>query len=143
MTVVNERVMAYCKVCKAVTDHSVVEIKGRTTKTPKRVVCVACQDTHPFRARAPRSRKKATADPPLHLSYDRLMEGRDLSRATRYEMSIQFGARDLIAHDSFGVGLVTRVLADRKIEVRFPTDTRMLVHDRSEARSSDRPRVGR
>lgn len=129
MIAVNDRVVAYCKVCKAVADHLVVD-KGRRTKTPKRVSCVECRDTHPFRPSEPKSRKKTTAEPPLHLSYDRLIEGRDLSKTTRYEMSRQFGARDLIAHDSFGVGLVTRVLADRKIEVRFPMGTKMLVHDR-------------
>jgi hypothetical protein len=143
MTALNDRVMAYCKVCKAVTDHSVAEVKGRIKKTPKRVACVACRDTHPFRASAPGSRKKATPDLPLHLSYDRLMEGRDLSKTTRYEMSRQFDARDLIAHDSFGVGLVVRVLADRKIEVRFPMGTKMLVHDRSDARSANFPRAER
>lgn len=128
-----DNVSAYCKNCKKVIEHVVREMKG--TK-PKRVQCHTCDDTHPFRADKPTPRKrgasvaKAKGSSPVDMSYASLTENRDLSHAKSYLMTLPFAVSDLINHSKFGIGLVTRVLVDRKIEVLFPDDTRMLVHDR-------------
>jgi len=125
-----EIVSAYCKVCKAVVEHGVVTVKG---KKPQRVQCRTCEDAHPFRASKPAPRKKAVGKSKAlsaELGYEALMQGRDVSQAAKYALTREFADRDLIDHDSFGLGMVTRVLADRKIEVIFPAGTRLLVHNR-------------
>jgi hypothetical protein len=126
-----EVVTAYCKVCKAVIEHTVVAIKG---KKPQRVQCKTCEDTHPFRANKPAPRKKASAKAKALAAaednYESLMQGRDASKAVKYSMAQEFADRDLIDHGSFGLGLVTRMLPDRKIEVLFPTGVKLLVHNR-------------
>jgi hypothetical protein len=127
----NDRVTAYCKICKEMAGHSIVETKGKMRPTPMGVCCTVCEDTHPYRANRPAPRKKSVAGVPLDASYDSLMAGRDLSQTTKYAMAGEFDVRELIAHKTFGVGLVTRVLADRKIEVRFEMGTKVLVHHRS------------
>jgi hypothetical protein len=125
-----EKVNAYCRVCKSLTPHSVHE-RTKAKKTPKRVQCQSCQDSHPFRANPPSKKKAATkpkADPAG--SYDSLTAGRDLSLSVKYEMSREFAESDLLEHASFGIGVVVRVQLDRKIDVRFPDSTKTLVHAR-------------
>jgi hypothetical protein len=126
-------VMAYCKVCKAVVEHTVV---GVDRKKPKRVQCKTCEDAHPYRASKPTDKKKGAGASKAKrcqsgdLSYDSLMKGRDLSQTTQYDMTQQFSDRDLLNHETFGVGLVTRVLVDGKIEVMFSTGCKLLAHGR-------------
>jgi len=128
-----EIVVAYCKVCKSVIEHAVIAVKG---KKPGRVQCRTCEDAHPFRAKAPAPRKKKVATSKTRgsasddISYEDLIEGRDLSQAPKYSMSLPYADGDLINHAKFGVGLVTLVLVDRKIEVRFPEGKKLLVHNR-------------
>jgi len=125
-----ETVMAYCKICKKVGAHVVAAVRG---SRPYRVQCVKCEDAHPYRASPPSAKKKLAGDGRVasgDKSYDDLMEGRDVSRALIYGMNFRYASADLIAHDTFGVGLVTGVLFNRKIEVAFPAGTKTLVHER-------------
>ena len=128
-----EKIDAYCKVCKSLTPHSVLE-RTSAKKKPRRVRCRSCQDAHPFRAKPTPGKKaaKKTTKPKVDPagSYDSLMAGRDLSRSVRYKMSREFVECDLLDHASFGVGLVVRVLWDRKIRVRFPDGMKTLAHAR-------------
>jgi hypothetical protein len=125
-----EIVSAYCKVCKAVVEHGIVTVKA---KKPLRVQCRTCEDAHPFRASKPAPRKKAASKTKAlsaEDNYESLMLGRDSSQAEKYAFSHEFADRDLVDHSTFGLGLVTRVLADQKIEVLFSGGPRLLVHNR-------------
>lgn len=128
-----EIVKAYCKVCRSVVDHSVVSMAG---KRPGRVRCLSCEDAHPYRAKAPSPKAKAASAAKSkggvaeEVSYANLVEGRDLSQSTSYAMTDQFADSELIDHKKFGVGVVLRVLMDRKIEVLFPEGMKTLVHCR-------------
>ena len=59
-----------------------------------------------------------------------MMKGRDVSQAIAYDMTRRFVDRDVIDHAVFGVGLVTRVLEERKIEVWFREGQKLLAHAR-------------
>lgn len=121
-------VQAYCKVCRVVAAHSVVESKGAK---PRRVCCAACQDVHPYRKTKPAPRKRpATPKVSEEVGYDALMQGRDLSLAKTYAVTQRFDDKDVIDHAVFGFGLVTRVLEDRKIEVWFREGQKLLAHAR-------------
>lgn len=127
-----ENVLAYCKGCKKVSEHSVVAVRA---SRPYRVQCITCEDAHPYRAGPPVSKKKSASalksrSLASDFNYDNLMVGRDPSMATTYAMSQQFASAELITHATFGVGLVTRVLVNHKIEVIFPEGIRMLAHER-------------
>lgn len=58
------------------------------------------------------------------------MKGRDLSQPTPYEIHSLFSENEVIDHKVFGVGLVTRVATDDKIEVVFSKGKKVLAHDR-------------
>jgi hypothetical protein len=128
-----EEVMAYCKACKKISTHAVVAVRGGR---PQRVRCIKCEDAHLYRASAPTAKKKVTRAlsgsrlPALEGSYDDMMKGRDASRALVYGMNFRYASADLIAHETFGLGLVTSVLFNHKIEVAFPAGTKTLVHER-------------
>lgn len=124
------RLQAYCKVCKVVNDHTLVALKAGSTK---RVKCSACADEHPYRASKPASRKrvrKSKDAAPDDGSFDSLVSGRDLSEASPYDMAAVFSDRTIIDHPAFGVGVVARVLLDRKIEVMFREGAKVLAHGR-------------
>jgi hypothetical protein len=50
-------------------------------------------------------------------NYDELLKSRDASQAVMYKISSQFNEKDVIDHKVFGIGLVTRITDDDKIEV--------------------------
>lgn len=133
VTAPTEDVRAYCKACRSVVAHAVVALKGRK---PCRVQCRTCQDTHPYRAQPPiakeaRAQAHAPAGPlSSEAGYQSLIEGRDLSRTACYEMTHRYENSDLFNHERFGIGLVTRVMVDRKMEVLFPEGVKIMAHNR-------------
>jgi hypothetical protein len=112
---------AYCPSCKAVKPHIVVAMKGtRAAKTD----CQVCGSVHPYRKNPPDTRAKKRSQ------YEDAMEGRDLSKPVPYKITRKFNLDDVIEHKTFGVGLVTRVISDKKMEVLFEDSTKLLVHGR-------------
>lgn len=51
----------------------------------------------------------------------------DPSMARPYAMNANFSPGDLISHEQFGLGIVTRALTVRKIEVMFKDTSKILV----------------
>ena len=128
---------SYCSKCKLVLAHVVIAVKSTARGTrPAKVECKTCKAVHAYKKEAPTPRKGGrratgkTDEAARRAEYERLMEGRDISMAAKYKLSQSFTEEDVMDHKTFGVGLVIRVLSDKKIEVRFPTATKILVHDR-------------
>lgn len=125
-----------CTRCKLELAHVIVAMVGQRIV---RVQCKTCHTVHAFhggqqRSSSPRPRLErpvAPRTPPAASEYDRLLHGHDLSRAKPYRASTEYGLHEVINHVKFGLGLVTRVLPDQKIEVAFPSGGRVLVHARS------------
>ena len=122
---------AYCGKCKLVLAHVIIAMRGAR---PARVECKTCNAVHAFKEEAPRkaTRRATTRDSAgaALAAYEGLMEGRDISRATKYKLSEPFDVDDILDHKTFGLGLVTRLLSDNKIEVTFQTGSKVLVHAR-------------
>ena len=124
---------AYCGKCKLVLAHVIIAMKG---SRPARVECKTCHAEHAFKANAPNARaptRRATTKNSAAAKlavYEGLMEGRDLARAIKYKAGEEFRLESVLDHKTFGLGLVTRVLSDRKIEVAFKTGEKVLVHAR-------------
>ncbi len=126
---------AFCTKCQLELAHVVVAtVAGRAA----RVQCKTCGSVHAYRSKdmAPRRRPEPTAGTSRsrggagRSEYDDLMKGRDISRAQRYKPALTYADGDVLSHPSFGVGVVTRVLSDGKIEVLFPAASKVLVHAR-------------
>jgi hypothetical protein len=122
---------AYCTKCKLVLNHVIIAMNGPRIA---RVQCLTCEGVHAYRANPPGTRKKASSrrsEPTPAELYERLMEGRDVASAKGYRLEAHFDEGDVLNHKKFGLGLVTRVLADAKIEVIFEDGVKVLVHERT------------
>lgn len=129
---------ALCTKCGFELAHVVVAMVGERVV---RVQCKTCGTTHAFRravdARAPRAPRPAGSKSSAARSggisrneYERLLQGKDVSRARRYRPVERFAAGDVIDHPTFGLGVVNRVLADGKVDVVFQAEMKTLVHAR-------------
>ena len=123
---------AYCSKCKLLLAHVIIAMRG---SRPARVECKTCSSVHTYRDDAPKKRttRRATSRDPAAqalAAYEGVMDGRDISRASKYGAKEVFSLEDVLDHKTFGIGLVTRVLSDKKIEVVFQTGNKILVHSR-------------
>jgi hypothetical protein len=133
-----QEIDSYCTKCKMDLTHRIVAMVG---SKPAKVECRTCKGIHMFRApksassveqstsvaKAPRAasaRAKAAAKfveppllPPSH------------AHIQLYKISDNFPANTWLSHKLFGVGVVLRELAPTKIEVRFDSGTKVLVHN--------------
>ena len=134
---------ASCTRCRLELTHVIVAMDGSRVV---RVQCKTCGSVHNYHGNAakpnlsvkssrqdtrtkPGSTKRQTAS---MNEFDEWMKGRDLSRAKRYKPMVLFQQGDVVDHATFGLGVVTRVLADHKIVVAFQMDEKILVHGRGE-----------
>ncbi|PIE30562.1 helicase [candidate division KSB3 bacterium] len=61
--------------------------------------------------------------------WERALEGKERSKAQQYSVTDVFGEGELLSHPSFGIGVVTKLHADNKMEVLFKSGYKTLVHD--------------
>ena len=128
---------SYCGRCKLVLAH-VIHAMDSLGRTPVRVECKTCRAIHAYRphepgggARKRTSSKSPSARKPRSLGlFDELMDGRDISSPTPYTVTTAFEKDAVINHQKFGLGLVTRELGGKKIEVAFRDERRILIHHR-------------
>jgi hypothetical protein len=110
-----------CTKCRRITNHIIVAI---VDAAPNRVQCNICGGQHNYRPLAAATKKRTTrspADPTIaeQEEWQRLRPSMDGSKARDYSMDGDFKVKSLINHHLFGLGMVQRILGDRKIEVLF------------------------
>jgi hypothetical protein len=123
---------AFCKTCDLSLAHVIVAMAGAKVA---RVQCKTCKTVHAFRGgpakpRAPKATEPRKPGGALAGDYDKMMHGKDMSRAKRYDPKQRFGEGDVLDHKLFGFGLILRVLSDGKIDVLFKDGGKVLVHAR-------------
>jgi hypothetical protein len=139
---VGGEVDAYCTRCKLLLAHTVLAIWADQIK---RVRCNTCMGEHAFRAPPSAAGGSKTARPPTTrtrssraarpgekpsasaVSYERLLAGRDASGARRYSPAEKFEKGDLVAHPTFGLGVVAEV-RDDKVDLAFQGGLKTLQH---------------
>jgi hypothetical protein len=146
----------WCTKCKLMLAHTIEAIAGGKIT---RVHCNTCRSQHAYRSRPPGTAAaggatsgaaRAAAHGPTRSGtarratrttragkaapqagdYPALMHGRDPSQARPYRLSEHFAAKDLIAHPTFGLGLVLSSKDGSKIEVLFPDGPKTLAQGR-------------
>ena len=123
---VGDIIDARCTKCKKITNHvivAMVDIK------PVEVKCNTCNGTH-------RYRKPASILDAAKRASDSLLATKEewtLSRAAMdnenvkdYSMDKEYRVKAVIRHPVFGLGLVQRVVGDRKMEVLFEDGKKMM-----------------
>jgi hypothetical protein len=136
---------ALCSRCRLELAHVIVALDGSRIV---RVQCKTCGTIHSFKSSSQTRGERKTRSASGGVSvvgrgrgaagraaaalddYESLMEGRDLSRAKRYKPAVTFGEGDVVDHATFGIGLITKLLADNKVEVVFRQGLKVLAHGR-------------
>lgn len=128
---VGGEVEAYCGSCKDVRWHVVVALVG---DRPVKVECQSCHKQHGYRSsaatpstRSPRSAANKPATPVFDVS---ALQSR-AHEARAYAPAQTFKVGDVLRHPTFGLGLVQATPAPQKIDVRFASGAKLLVHART------------
>ena len=118
-----------CTKCKLLLAHTIVAMDGTNII---KVECKTCHSVHKYRGKKAKStRAKAGTKKAIKVvPFEQLIAGKDLSCSTRYKLSTTLVRDEIIDHVKFGIGIVTRVLGDDKVEVEFSEGPRVLVHNR-------------
>jgi hypothetical protein len=128
---VGSEIEAFCGSCKEQRWHVIVALVG---DRPVKVECLSCKKQHGFRTSAstpsPRSSgsRAPRSTPPTTFDLSALQAR--ASEARTYSPSETFLAGDVVRHPSFGLGLVASLAGPQRIDVRFPSGPKVLVHDR-------------
>ncbi|MDW8283934.1 MAG: hypothetical protein RMK29_19705, partial [Myxococcales bacterium] len=130
---IGQEIDAYCPRCKTDMTHVVV---SRYEDEIRRVKCNTCEDVHAFRrprgedvaeelVEAPVKKKAQKARP----TWEQVM-ARKRKEPRPYHGNEVFQELDIIDHPTFGIGFVSELIGQDKIEVTFQNDKRILVHNR-------------
>jgi hypothetical protein len=110
-----------------------------------RVHCNTCRSQHAYRPHPPgeqpasapgrspsrrtdgESRATRGTGAPAH-NYATLLQGRGAANARPYSPQARFAPKDLIAHPTFGLGVVVLLKDNTKIDVLFPDGMKTLLH---------------
>lgn len=115
----------YCGRCKAERAHQVVALNA--DGTPANVICRTCGGQHRFREKKEPTTR--TANPAGRTVRGSAAPARDApdGPARRYSPAEAYAQGEWVDHPKFGQGKVTQARAG-KIEVRFESGSRLLVH---------------
>lgn len=120
-------IRARCPRCRKNTSHKILSLEQGT---PVDVTCGLCHDQHKYRPptpqRKPASKGTGTSNAAAREEWAALRPDMNVSKAIDYSMDTAYKRGSLINHATFGLGLVQRVLGDRKIEVLFESGRKMM-----------------
>ena len=138
---VGSEVEALCTKCKSATVHVVEVIKK--DKIAK-VMCKSCLSSHKFKSpedavaviakvkAAPKKRVPKVAAPPKtreERKWSRLLAQVDVEHPIEYTMKGKYAERDVISHNTFGLGVVLKVVDTTKMSVVFQIGVKTLVQN--------------
>lgn len=120
-------VQSQCKKCKKGTKHIVV---GLLDGTPTKVQCTVCKGNHAYKG------ESSAAKPPRPRPHSVSAETKDwlaaspswdAGKAKPYGMDSKFRSGDLVNHDTFGLGLVKKVMDTNRMYVLFEAGEKLMV----------------
>ncbi len=116
---VGDIIDARCTKCQSVTNHVIVAM---VAAKPAKVTCNTCSGTHRYRSptAVPRVTKSAGSTPAVKAEeWSELRAAMNNIAAKDYDMDAGYRVGAVIKHSSFGLGLVQRVVGNRKMEILF------------------------
>ena len=131
---VGSDVEAYCPKCKADTTHVVI---SKYEDEIRRVQCNPCGDVHSFRK--PRGETEDDVPEPVAAKKRALLKKpgwedffakKNVHDPKPYEFREHYRENAIVNHPKFGVGFVSEVVSDSKVEITFKDARRILVHNR-------------
>jgi len=134
---VGKEILSYCGKCKVDSTHIVSAMeKDKLSK----VTCKTCNAQHNYRkpkslakdktATKPSKRAKSTSSRKKQVcpakEWADLIANYDLNAAQNYSMKKNYKESSIIRHPSFGMGVVTEKINQKKIRVQFETGVKLL-----------------
>jgi hypothetical protein len=135
----------YCLECKKDTVQTVLEVSGLQVRL---VRCEKCGVEGPLRMprhktraglraalqkntspSAPKRRTRKPKEDPGR-TFRQLLQGKDISTAVEYNIRVPLTEGDVVKHKSFGIGVVTAIIAADKATVQFEEGPRTMVFGR-------------
>ena len=130
-TQVGGEVDSFCGKCKMLLAHTVLAMVG---KAIARVRCNTCGTDHAFRkapgSAAPAALRSTARGTRTMIGFAAQIEARGEAGARPYSPQATFQVDELIAHPTFGLGIVRAVRRD-KVDVAFKASERKLIHGRA------------
>jgi hypothetical protein len=136
---VAQRVYTDCKKCSSERYHVVL---AHTSPTSAKVECEVCHSKKTYKlpkttaekvkksSSRPKKSPSAESRKSSHQTeYNQLLEDQAAGEVHKYSMKIKFIVLQKVEHPKFGLGVIKSVQSD-KIEVVFPDEIRLLVHNR-------------
>lgn len=139
---VGSNIDSWCTKCKLVLAHTIEAISAGLIK---RVQCNTCRGKHQYKSEQPGT-KPAKSDVKTGVKkssaassskgrakvndLERLMRGKRPEQAAPYSAKTHFSKGDLVEHTIFGLGVVVDKRDAQKIEVLFPSGSKVLIHAR-------------
>jgi len=140
-------VEGYCTACKADTVQTVLVVEGLQVRSAR---CEKCGGEGPLRTSRAKTKaglrevaaKRQSVNPPAPKRrsrkeridpaqvFRRLLEGKELSLAIPYDFRAELELGQVIRHPTFGLGVVTALGEDSKVNVTFETGVKTIVHNR-------------
>ena len=123
---------AFCARCKGDTPHTVV---SRYQDEIRRVRCNSCEDIHAYRrprgdeggdSVEPQGKRKPLKAKPTWEQ----VRSKSKSEPRPYNGDEVYCDLDVLTHPVFGVGFVSELIGQNKVEVTFQSDKRILIHNR-------------
>ena len=107
-------------------EKTAVEKLSSSEDAPKKEAApkkkAAAAKTKPAKTTKTRKAKDAES------GWEEALAGRDIAGAKDYAISGEYEERDVLNHKTFGMGVVVKVLAEGKMQVRFKDGSKLLVH---------------
>lgn len=124
---VGTEIISLCTKCKVETEHTIASKVGEKIG---KVRCKACGSTHRYLKAGsalpvPSTRKSSRLSP--EETWNRCMQNVSAKKKTVYTLSGTYKLNDLIDHRHFGLGVVTLLLSNDKIQATFKEGEKKLV----------------
>jgi hypothetical protein len=124
-----KNIEAYCGKCKLSLDHTIMAMEGDAIA---RVRCKTCGSWHKFvtpgapqKIRKPRAKKGAGEESTAEILWETgLAEAK--GRETDYSMAGKYRVGDIVNHQTFGKGVVTKI-STKRCEMLFKDKERLMV----------------
>ena len=125
-------VLSLCGKCKLPLAHTVVAMKKNGTIG--KCECKTCGALHLYRdpdkpKKTRVSQKNAKVESPTQMWMKAMAGSPEVSKA--YAMTEEFVAGEIVAHPSFGKGIVTELISPNKIRTVFECSEKLLIHKQS------------
>lgn len=121
--IIGQNVDGWCTRCKIMTRHAIDTMVGEKIT---RSHCNTCGGRHAHRAQPPKTRPGGRPEMSLESKHAALLRGRTEAAARPYSSTARFNVGEVVAHETFGLGVVTGARDNIKIDIVFANGPKVL-----------------